>query len=173
MADISKILKQASRRRRSVYLCLAGDLVAELDRLEHQLAALGGKAWEPNSLADEDPRTELAKKVAAARKAVRAAETEFVFQALDDRAWSDILAAHPSKDGSQSWDPETFGPALVAACAIDPVMTLEQVAELFSIANHAQREDLFRGAWEVNTEAPSIPFSLTDSGILESLIAAR
>ncbi|MFD8949467.1 hypothetical protein ACFV0B_11490 [Streptomyces xanthophaeus] len=173
MADISQILKAAKKRRRSVYVCLAGDKVAELGRLEHQLATLGGKAWEPSSLGDSDPRTELAKKVAAARKAVRAAETEFVFEALGDKEWSDLIAAHPSQDKGQMWDPETFGPALISACAVDPVMTDDQVRELFQLCNAAQRDELWRGAYEVNTEAPGIPFSLTDSGILDSLTAAK
>lgn len=172
MADISQILKAAKKRQRSVFLCLAGDKVAELARLEHQLAGLG-KAWEPASIADADPRTELAKKVAAARKAVRAAETEFVFEALGDREWSDLLAAHPSEDEKQLWDPETFGPALIASCSVDPVMSPEQVLELFEVLNAAQRDELWRGAYEVNTEAPGIPFSLTESGILDSLIAAK
>lgn len=172
MADISQILKAAKKRQRSVFLCLAGDKVAELARLEHQLAGLG-KAWEPASIADSDPRTELAKKVAAARKAVRKAETEFIFQALGDREWSDLLAAHPSEDKGQAWDPETFGPALIAACSVDPIMSPDQVRELFEVLNAAQRDELWRGAYEVNVEAPSIPFSLTESGILDSLIAAK
>jgi hypothetical protein len=172
MADIADILKKAKRREKSVYLCLAGEEIAELDRLERQLAELG-KAWQPGSLADADPREKLAKQVAAARKKVRGAETEFRFRALGDKEWSDLLAAHPSQDKAQMWDPETFGPALIAACAVDPVMSAAQVRELFDVINLAQRDDLWRGAYEVNTEAPGLPFSLTDSGILDSLIAAR
>jgi hypothetical protein len=172
MADIAQILKAAKKRQKSVFLCLAGDKVAELARLEHQLAGLG-KAWEPTSLAETDPRTQLAKKVASARKAVRAEETEFVFQALGDKEWSDLLAAHPSDNKDQLWDPETFGPALISACALDPVMTDEQVRELFEVLNAAQRDELWRGAYDVNVEAPSIPFSLTESGILEALTAAK
>jgi hypothetical protein len=109
MADIADILKKAKRREKSVYLCLAGEEIAELDRLERQLAELG-KAWQPGSLADADPREKLAKQVAAARKKVRGAETEFRFRALGDKEWSDLLAAHPSQDKAQMWDPETFGP---------------------------------------------------------------
>jgi hypothetical protein len=52
-------------------------------------------------------------------------------------------------------------------------MSAAQVRELFDVINLAQRDDLWRGAYEVNTEAPGLPFSLTDSGILDSLIAAR
>lgn len=172
MADIAEILKQAKRREKSVFLCLAGEDIAELDRLERQLADLG-KAWEPTSLAASDPREKLAKKVSALRTKIRTAEVEFKFRALGDREWSDLIAAHPSPDADKMWDPETFGPALIAACAVDPVMTPDQVRELFEVCNGAQRDELWRGAYEVNTEATSIPFSLADSGILASLIAAK
>jgi hypothetical protein len=173
MPDISEILKKAKRRQKSVHLCLAGDLVADLEGLERQLADVGGDAWSPDSLADEDPRTALAKKVAAARDKVRKSYTEFKFQALGDKEWSDLLAAHPPKDKNQSWDIETFPKALIAACAIDPVMLSDQVVELFQILNAGQREELFQGAFDVNTEAPGVPFSLSASGILEALTAAR
>lgn len=172
MADIAQILKQAKRREKSIYLCLAGEDIAELDRLERQLAEMG-KAWQPDSLAAADPREKLAKQVSALRKKIRAAETEFRFRALGDREWSDLIAAHPSPDADKMWDPETFGPALISACAVDPVMTADQVLELFDVLNGAQRDELWRGAYEVNTEAPGIPFSLADSGILGSLIAAK
>lgn len=172
MPDISEILKRARRRQKSVFLCLAGDTVAELDRLEKQLAALGD-AWQPESLAASDPKAELAKQVAAARDKVRASETEFRFEALGDGPWSDLHAAHPSSEKGQAWDPKTFVPALIAACAIDPVMTVEQVNELFAVCNAAQRELLFQGAYDVNTEATGVPFSLSASGILDALIAAK
>ncbi|MFJ3201020.1 hypothetical protein [Streptomyces sp. NPDC086989] len=172
MPDISEILKKARRRQKSVFLCLAGDELAELERLEKELAGLGD-AWAPGSLAETDPRKKLAEKVAAAREAVRASETEFRFEALGDRAWSDLIAAHPPKEKGNAFDPETFAPALIAACAIDPVMSVDQVKELFDVLNHAQRDVLWQGAFDVNTEATGIPFSLTASGILDSLTAGK
>lgn len=172
MPDISEILKRAKRRQKSVSLCLAGDAVAELEGLEQQLAKLGD-AWQPDSLAATDPRAKLAKQVHAARERVRASETEFRFQALGDREWSDLHAAHPSKEKGQAWDPETFPHALIAACSVDPVMTAEQVIELFELLNAGQRDALFQCAYDANVEATGIPFSLSASGILDSLIAAK
>ncbi|MFD4912857.1 hypothetical protein ACFWNR_06495 [Streptomyces virginiae] len=172
MPDISEILKRAKRRQKSVFLCLAGDALAELDQLEKALAALGN-AWQPDSLAAQDPRAELAKQVSAARDKVRASETEFRFEALGNKAWSDLHAEHPSSVKGQAWDPETFPPALIAACAVDPVMTVEQVRELFEVLNAGQCDQLFQGAYDANTEATGIPFSLNTSGILDSLIAAK
>ncbi|NXY93500.1 hypothetical protein HYE82_03565 [Streptomyces sp. BR123] len=172
MPDISEILKNARRRQKSVFLCLAGDKVAELERLEKELAGLGD-AWAPGSLAETDPRKKLAEKVAAARAAVQASETEFRFEALGDRDWSDLIAAHPAKEKGQAFDPETFAPALIATCAVDPVMSVDQVRELFDVLNHAQRDTLWQGAFDVNTEATGIPFSLNASGILDSLTGGK
>ncbi|MFD5675618.1 hypothetical protein [Streptomyces sp. NPDC127040] len=172
MADIADILKKAKRREKVIRICLAGDKLVELDEVERQLAGLG-KAWEPGSLADADPRKELAEKVAALRTEIRESEQPFRFRALGDKEWSDLLAAHPSPDKDKVWDPETFGPALIAECAVDPVMSAEQVKELFEILNGAQRDELWRGAYEVNTEAGSIPFSLAGSGMLDYLTAAK
>jgi hypothetical protein len=172
MPDISEILKKAKRREKSVFLCLAGDAVAELEGLEKQLAKLGD-AWQPDSLAASDPRIKLAKQVAAAREHVRASETEFRFRALGDREWSDLHAAHPAKEKGQAWDPETFAPALISACSVDPVMTVEQVRELFELLNAGQRDVLWQGAYDANVEATGIPFSLNASGILDSLTAGK
>ena len=173
MPDITEILKRATRRQKSVFLCLAGDLVAELERAERQLAEAGGDAWQPDSLAAEDPRVALAKKVAAARDKVRKSYTEFKFQSLGDKEFSDLVAAHPSQEKGQAWDPATFPKALVSACSVDPVMTPDQVTELFEILNDGQRAELCHGAYDVNAEAPGIPFSLGASGILDSLIAGK
>jgi hypothetical protein len=172
MPDITDILKKAKRRQKSVFLALAGDKLAELERLEKELAALGD-AWAPGSIAETDPRKKLAEKVSAVRQAVRDSETEFKFEALGDKAWSDLVAAHPPKEKGHAFDPETFAPALIAACAIDPVMTPDQVKELFDVFNHAQRDALWQGAFDVNTEATGIPFSLTASGILASLTGEK
>ncbi|MFE6785200.1 hypothetical protein ACFVFF_23375 [Streptomyces sp. NPDC057680] len=172
MPDISEILKKAKRRQKSVHLCLAGDLVAEMEKLERQLSE-AGDAWSPDSLAAADPRAELVKKVAAARDKVRASYTEFRFQSLGDKGWSDLLAEHPGKEQGHLWDPETFPKALIAASAVDPEMLPEQVAELFEVLNEGQRTQLFQCAYDVNNEAPGIPFSLSASGILEALTAGK
>lgn len=172
MPDITEILKKAKRRQKTVVLCLAGDEVANLERLEKELAVLGD-AWQPDSLAEADPRRELAEKVAAARAAIRSSETEFRFEALGAKAWSDLIAAHPSQNQGEAFDPETFAPALISACSVEPAMSVAQVKELFDVLNHAQREMLWQGAFDANTEASGIPFSLTASGILDSLTGGK
>lgn len=167
MPDITEILKRARPRERSVTLCLAGDEAAEVERLERQLAELSD-TWQPDSLGAKDPSEALAKRIKAARDRMRKSEAEFRFRALGEKTWSDLLAAHPGGKG-QSFDPDTFPKALISAAAIEPAMTPDQVTELFEVLNEGQRQDLWQAAFEVNTEATSIPFSVSASGIFNSL----
>ena len=103
-----------------------------------------------------------------ARERMREAEVPFTFRALGRKAWSDLVADHPSTNEGEAWDADTLPPALVAACAIDPVMTPEDVDALFEQLNEGQREDLIAAAWQVNGEATTVPFALHASAILAS-----
>ncbi|MFP3986876.1 hypothetical protein U9R90_05115 [Streptomyces sp. E11-3] len=171
MPDISEILAKAKPREHTVRICLAGDVAAEVDRLEGELQALG--QWTSQSLAEENPGVALAEQIAAARERMREAEVAFTFRALGAKAWSDLVAQHPGKAEGEAWDVDTLAPALVAASAVDPAMSPDQVDELFEQLNHGQREELIGAAWSVNGEATSVPFSLHASAILASHTAEK
>jgi hypothetical protein len=172
MPDITEILRRAKPREKSVFMCLAGDLIALVDRLEKQLTGLSD-GFRPQSLASGNPAEKIAKQISTAREQMQKAETEFRFRALGDREWSDLVASHPSKNKGEGWDPQTFPKALVSACCVDPVMTPEQAEELFQVLNEGQRTELMQAAYDVNAEATSIPFSVSASGILSSLTAGK
>jgi hypothetical protein len=171
MPDITDILKRAKPRQKPVWLCLAGDVVAEIEDLERQLGSVAD-TWAPDSLAATNPAEAIAKKIKSARERMRKQEVKFLLQSLGDKAWSDMVAAHPSADKNQIWDPETFPKAALIACCIDPVMTAEQAEELFAVLNQGQREELLAAAYEVNADATAIPFSVSASGILASIAAS-
>lgn len=171
MPDISEILKLARPREHSVTICVAGDLAGEVDRLETQMREAG--QWQPTSMADVDPRKELAERIQALQQQMREAEVTFTFKALGAKAWSDLVAQHPGKTRDEAFDADTLAPALVAASAVDPAMTAEQVADLFEQLNHGQREALLGAAWTVNSEATSVPFSLLASAIRASHTAEK
>ncbi|MEO3978769.1 hypothetical protein [Streptomyces sp. CAU 1734] len=172
MPDISEILKKAKAREKSVFICLAGDLLAEADRLEKQLQETT-EEFRADSLASANPAEKLSRELKAVREKMRKAEVEFRFRALGARAYSDLLAAHPGKEPGEGFDPDTFPQALVSACAVDPVMTPEQAGELFEVLNEGQRNTLMQGAYDVNNETASLPFSVTASGILGSLTGGK
>ncbi|MFD0429428.1 hypothetical protein ACFQ60_22390 [Streptomyces zhihengii] len=96
MPNIEEILKRAKPRQKSVWICVAGDLLSEVDRLERELREVG-EGWSPDSLASCDPREKIAKRIKTVREAMKKAEVEFVFRSIGDRAWSDLVAAHPPK----------------------------------------------------------------------------
>ncbi|MFC5802808.1 hypothetical protein [Streptomyces formicae] len=166
MPDIKDVLAKAKPREHTVRICLAGDVAAEVDRLEAELASVSN--WQAESLVDKNPGIEIAERIKEARERMQAAEVEFTFKALGAKAWSDLVAQHPGKKDEEAWDVETLAPALVAASAVDPAMTQAEVDELFDALNFGQRQQLIDAAWQVNGEATSIPFSLHASAILAS-----
>lgn len=171
MPDIKEVLAKAKAREHTVAICLAGDVAAEVERLEAELA--DASQWQPESIADQHPGLAIAERIAEARERMKAAEVEFTFRALGAKAWSDLVAAHPGKTDGEPWDVDTLAPALVAASAVDPEMTPDDVAELFETLNFAQRQQLIDAAWHVNGEATSVPFSLHASAILASRTAEK
>lgn len=100
-----------------VKLCLRGDLVALVDRLEADLREAEARDAHTNA-PDEAPavRRELAK----AKADVVANTTTFVFHAIGERGWSDLMAKHPPERKNPDHEgfgfhPETFPPAAIAA----------------------------------------------------------
>lgn len=169
VADINDILKRAKQRETTVQIYLAGDVLATIERLERQLSDANADAWKSSSLADTDPTEKLARQIAAARKKLQDSAVEFRFRAMPAKAWSDLVAQHPPVKADDLFNAETFAPALISVACIDPVMTVEQVTELFDVINQAQRNTLFDAAFQANTEGTDVPFSVSASGILSAL----
>ncbi|MFJ2863679.1 hypothetical protein [Kitasatospora sp. NPDC087314] len=163
--DIEDIIAGATLREARVPLCLAGDLLGDYEALERQLsdaAALVGQ-----SLAG-GPRVDIAARMEELRAEMAEHTVEFRLRALGDEAWSDLIAAHPGT-GVQAFDPKTFGPAAVAACAVEPAMTVDQYQRLAKRLNHGQQEALLNTVWDLNTKAAQqVPFSLLASATAAS-----
>lgn len=111
----------------SVRVCLRGDLVAEVERLEGQLR----HEREVDNRQNRAPvAPQIAQQILAVQERARASEVEFRFRALGRRAYSDLVAAHGPSDEQRAeaaehgisleWDPEAFPPALAAASCSAP-----------------------------------------------------
>lgn len=149
----------ARPREAEVRLCVAGDLAAKADRLDEQIEAASARPG-PTSLADVDPRIALAAELDKVHAAMRTSEVTFRFQALGRAAYSDLLAAHAPRPGvadDSVWNGDTFPDALIAACCIEPVMTLEQVGALNEVLNQRQRNGLFNTAWFAQMGETKVP----------------
>jgi hypothetical protein len=171
-SSIEEILARAKPREKTVMVCLAGDLAGEAERLQDELSRVS-EDWEPDDLTSTHPGRAIAEQLKAVHAQVREAEEPFVFRYIGDRAYSDLMAAHPSENAQEAFDSETFPRALVAASCAQPKMTPEQVADLFEIINEGEIKKLFDAAWDVHNSSDVIPFSLAASALLASLIGEK
>ncbi|MCX4886039.1 hypothetical protein [Streptomyces sp. NBC_00847] len=169
---IQDILKQARPRERTVNVCIRGDLAGEVERLNEEISKVA-EDWEPSDLTDEHPGRALSAQLKAARDEARESEAPFTLRYIGDRAYSDLLAAHPSENDNELFDSVTFGRALIAASCVDPVMTEDEVIELFEVINEGEIKKLFDAAWDVHNAADVIPFSLAASALLAGLTAGN
>lgn len=83
------------------------------------------------------------------------------FRSCGRKRYEQILDENPPTDeeqrkakeqgGEAAWNNETFPVALIAASAIEPELSVEQVSELFDEWNNAEAQMLFLAAFRVNT----------------------
>ncbi|MEU1496987.1 hypothetical protein [Streptomyces sp. NPDC005732] len=166
--SIQDILKSAKPREKTVRICIRGDLAGEAERLQEELSKVS-EDWEPDSLTSVHPARAIAEQLKAVHEQAKDAEEPFTFRYIGDRAYSDLLAAHPGEDDGQLFHPTTFPRALIVASCVEPAMTAEDATELFEVLNQAEIDKLANAAWDVHTAADVIPFSLAASALLASL----
>lgn len=168
---IADMIAAARPRTLSVTLYLAGDVASRIEALEGQLSDHG--AWVANSMASVDPRRAIVDEIRALQDEIRDSAAEFILQALTDAEWSALLLKHPGRHAEEAFNPDTLFPALIAACCIEPVMSVDDYDALSRVINKGQREQLEATAWRVNNEATSVPFSLAASAIDASRTAPK
>jgi hypothetical protein len=164
--DIESVIKGASLAETTVPLCLAGHLQGEYEALERQLA--DAAAFVGDSLAGGG-RVEAAQRMEELRAEMTEHLVSFRLRALPSTDWSDLLAAHPGRHAEELFNPVTLAPAAVAACAVEPAMTVEQYGRLAARLTHGQQEALVDAVWTLNTRAAQrVPFSLLASATAAS-----
>lgn len=167
MTSIDDILGQLKLPERIYNLCVRADLRAEWEQQEKALA-----------VAEAEGRDSLAGMSAAGKalaKKLRDLETEMEqyvaplrLRALTHRRLSDLLAAHPPREDKDepAFNVDTFGVALLSACAVDPAMTEEQAGQLIDGLTHGQWDDLFNTMWGLNRSSVDVPKSRRASAAL-------
>jgi hypothetical protein len=161
MSDIDTIIDTVTPAEATTEICIRGDLLAKADDLHRALDEHA--EWEPSHLSGPDPRAPLREQLKQLHDEMRASTVRFRFRTLNDKEASDLLAKHPSPKDDKGlerydWDPQTYPAALVAACALEPVMSEEQAGRLFDRLNLTQRNELFGTAWRANNREVDIPF---------------
>lgn len=174
------ILATAKPARRSVFIHLAGDLLARRDELEAQIeeaarleraAVRTGDDQPDRALADASPTDTLVDELRDVLDRLRASRTRFTFQVLPRSRWDALRKQHEVAEGKVDF--EAMSIPLVAACCVDPVMTEDEVTALFEVLNLDQRQKLFEGAWAVNTGAVDVPFSPAGSAAEKGRVSAK
>lgn len=170
--SIQDILKQATPRERTVNVCIRGDLAGRVESLAEDLKKVS-EDWEPSDLTEEHPGRTIAAELKKAREEARAAEEPFTLRYIGDKAYSDLIAAHPSDSENELFNSDTFPRALIAASCIDPVMTEEDAVALFEVINEGEIKKLFDAAWDVHHSSDVVPFSLAASALLAGLTGEK
>lgn len=145
-------------------VCLRGDLIDTLERLEADYR---------QALADDDnlggeAAAKLAERIAEVQAEAEQASVEFVFHAIGQRPWADLIAEHPptpeGKKNGEQFDPKTFPFAAVAASCVQPTgVTFAGVEKLYEKVNFGQWQALWGACLEANIGTVSVPRSAAAS----------
>lgn len=150
-ADVMKN-EANGRRRESVTLCFNSEIDRTYRELEVELRdALAAESRpsdddrRPNRrAAEKNPSYYIAEKMAALREEHAAAFHEFVCEAKPRAEWLALRSAHSPRDGHPEdggvFNSDTFPPAAVAACLVDPEPTPDVIGWL--------EENLTSGDWD-------------------------
>lgn len=152
--DLDELMTQGRRPERTARFCMHADLVAdvesldaELDELEHAERAAGEEP--DDALASR--RDELLAERESKREQMARAMRTVRLRAMPDPEWK----AHEHKhrrnlsDGDQL--PDAFWDEMVAACAVSPTLTLDDVRKLRSVLAQTQFDAIRLAAFGVNT----------------------
>lgn len=71
-------------------------------------------------------------------------------QAIGRKAYDALIAQHPGEAG-ETYNPDTFAPALIAACCIEPDLSDEDARFLFDEWSAGEVAEVFAAAVAVNT----------------------
>ena len=143
------VVARVKPTRMTVAVCVDGDLSAEIERLEAELAKVdtdtisGGR--------------KLAKRIADLREQAVDSQVEFTFQSIGRTAWADLIAKHPPDDKmlrlGLDHDPGTFLPEAIAVSCVEPELTVEDVEALAEKLNFSQFNLLRDACFVANTRS--------------------
>lgn len=155
MTTAKDLLATARLRESTLRLVTRGDLLAE-----HEEAVADLERLTKAAVSVTDETAAAAELVQSLEADIEASTVTLRFRALSRSAYQALLTEHPGREGEDEvWNWQTFVPALIAACLIDPVMTVDEVVELLDLITEGQRDELFSAAYDVNQSVTRVPFS--------------
>jgi hypothetical protein len=154
---------KVKRPVRSVRICLDGDLWARHDELTAKLDELGAKNIA--RMGQATGAAEVAQELTEVEAAMREAQVTVEFRGISSYEFKQIQARFPSEDKNMAWDVEAGGPALIAACAVEP-LTEAEAKELLNEVNQAVSNQLLSAAFLATTGSNEVPFSVRASALI-------
>ena len=178
MSTVQELLARRKPARQTVRLLLDGTLSSQVDEVRRQLKlAKAADIADPQGLASRAAPLEV--KLNELQIEAEEASTAFTFQALGRARFEEVKRLHPPTE--DQWEryrervkaawwvtaPEfhelTFAPALIAACCVEPAMTIEDAQALWDELSDGEAAALYTAALAVNEEVTNRPFSGTDT----------
>lgn len=174
------MIKGAKRPEKVTPICLRGDLQADFEAAEKELA----EAMRPaDSLAGNGPVADIVARIEALQAEMVEHTLQVRMRALPRPEWKKLIAAHPPRRGEDNTiderdkyvglNMESFWPAMIRACTIAPEMDDEDWDLLLGTAlTDAQFDSLSDAAWGINRSDVDIPFSRVASQIAQTSASA-
>lgn len=159
-ATVEDVLAKAKVPVRSVALCLDADLQAEHDELSAHLEVLRRESV--SKMGQGSEAKEVADKIRHLEDEMRGSEVTFKFRGLTRRSLSRLQERFPAPDPNPqglAWDVNKGAAALLAASAVEPVMTEEQAEQLLDTVSEGHASRMVGAAWLASTGSTQVPFS--------------
>jgi hypothetical protein len=163
--DFDKLLASAKMPEKIVPVCLRGDLAADFEAVDRELAEV--QKAKTNSLAGSGAAA-LIEQLDALTVEMKEHTYPFRLRAVPRHVWRDLMAAHPprEKDGEvlmedrlTGADRSTVFEPMVRMSIVDPALDGQQWTKLLAALTDRQFEDLTAAAWDLNQGKIDIPFS--------------
>jgi hypothetical protein len=159
--DFDEIAARRKPRETTTWVVLDHDLVVRHEQVERDLR-LARLTDERENRIPQAPK--LQAELDELEQDIHEAAVPFRFRAMPRKAYRELIEAHPDPAGEKRWNDETFPPALIAACAVDPEMTLEQATTVYEKWDENQASTLFATAYIVNEGETKVPLAATSPG---------
>ena len=144
--------------RTAVVTIFQGDYMDRIRHLEqrHKAATDAEKSGPPRMNSEIPESVEIAKEHKALVAEAEATALNVTVRALTRRAWRELVAEHPVRDGNRAdavvgVNEDTFKDALVPLSIVEPVLTEDDL----EVLSDAQWDQIYYTAFDLNRGTPS------------------
>lgn len=162
------IIRGGKLPTRTVPVCMHADLTAEHEELERQLEE--ARTRPRDSLAAGSSAAQLSGQISDLEEQMRDHTVTFKLQALPRPKWKKLVGEHQPRKGDDGGvderdkyigvNSETFFPAMIRACTVEPELADDVWQLLFDEKlTDRQFDELSDAAWSLNRRDVDVPFS--------------